>query len=626
MAAIGGAQATGEKDKQRKPTLELNPYIPGPDGSIKFQPGFYYAYEGRIVALLGVEGDQCTIIDPVSHEEIDTKIDRLSIPERSKKLKATFTISSKVSEDEWARAGKIQNAIKDLQSDAPEKTLEAHAKALSMSVDTFREWQRKYLINPRRSSLLRGARGPKFGSKRLKKAIELIVDSVLKTAKSSKEAISYQKIADDIRRKCEKGGHKVPSKKAIVARIEAAGIDLGVRRRLGPKIGREREEPKTGTYDPGRPLAEIQVDHTRVDIFVVDDESRVCIGRPWLTLVICSKSRVVMGYYLSFEAPSMVSVAMALLCACAPKYELLKTLKLEDLEWPIWGKPKSVLTDNAVEFKCEAFTQGCKENDIEVKYRPLGRKNWGGRVEALIGKVMHQVHMLPGTTFSNPKAKKDYDSEGHATLSLTELERWLVASIVEHNNTPHGANDWTPMHEWKHGLSDDKGVYHAPGLIPGGEAFYLSYLPRATRDVTPSGVKFKKNWYKAPVVYRASKAKKLRFAYDPRKPRAIYVTFNGDHYKIATKTPGVLLPHSYSKEIRAAKRALGLSPESVAMRNAANDRKAAILDHAKKTTRKANRAYVDPPTQAPPPPPNTSVRADPIKPFIPSRIFGGRLQ
>ena len=43
---------------------------------------------------------------------------------------------------------------------------------------------------------------------------------------------------------------------------------------------------------------------------------------------------------------------------------------------------------------------------------------------------MGAVHILPGTTFSNTKAREGYASEERAVLSLRELERWLAAEIT----------------------------------------------------------------------------------------------------------------------------------------------------------------------------------------------------
>jgi putative transposase len=57
------------------------------------------------------------------------------------------------------------------------------------------------------------------------------------------------------------------------------------------------------------PLDLMQIDHTLVDVIIVDEEDRLPIGRPWLTLAIDIASRAVAGFTVSLDPPSTVSVA-----------------------------------------------------------------------------------------------------------------------------------------------------------------------------------------------------------------------------------------------------------------------------------------------------------------------------
>lgn len=47
------------------------------------------------------------------------------------------------------------------------------------------------------------------------------------------------------------------------------------------------------------PLQVVQIDHTKVDLELVGDISRACIGRPWLTLVLDVHTRMIIGLQLS---------------------------------------------------------------------------------------------------------------------------------------------------------------------------------------------------------------------------------------------------------------------------------------------------------------------------------------
>ena len=58
----------------------------------------------------------------------------------------------------------------------------------------------------------------------------------------------------------------------------------------------------------------------------------------------------------------------------------------------------------------EALKRGCEQYGIEVDYRPVRTPHYGGHIERLIGTMMGKVHLLPGTTFSDVRAKGDLES------------------------------------------------------------------------------------------------------------------------------------------------------------------------------------------------------------------------
>lgn len=61
-----------------------------------------------------------------------------------------------------------------------------------------------------------------------------------------------------------------------------------------------------------------QCDHTRVDVLLVDQHGEI-LGRPWLTTVIDSYSRCIIGINLGYDAPSSQVVALALRHVILPK-------------------------------------------------------------------------------------------------------------------------------------------------------------------------------------------------------------------------------------------------------------------------------------------------------------------
>ena len=72
------------------------------------------------------------------------------------------------------------------------------------------------------------------------------------------------------------------------------------------------------------PLELVQIDHTPLDLDLVDEENRESIGRAYLTLGIDVFSRMIMGFYISYEAPSFFNTGQCILNMIMPKDDFLK--------------------------------------------------------------------------------------------------------------------------------------------------------------------------------------------------------------------------------------------------------------------------------------------------------------
>jgi len=107
----------------------------------------------------------------------------------------------------------------------------------------------------------------------------------------------------------------------------------------------------------------VQIDHSRVDLIVVDERDRQPIGRPYLTVDIDDYSRCLLGLVVTLEAPSAVSVGLCLAHVSCDKRPWLEALGVE-AQWPMGGRPKALYLDNAPELKGEALRRGCEQHGI----------------------------------------------------------------------------------------------------------------------------------------------------------------------------------------------------------------------------------------------------------------------
>jgi len=203
-------------------------------------------------------------------------------------------------------------------------------------------------------------------------------------------------------------------------------------KREGKKVAAAKYEPIKGHF-PGAdyPLAVAQIDHTPMDVIVVDEEHRQPIQRPSLTVVIDVYSRMVLGFAIYLEKPSAFTAGLAIAHAVLPKENWLAGVGVQ-AEWPCWGKMRTIHCDNAKEFRGTVIGRACQDHDIAVEHRPPREPRYGGHIERGFGTWLTRARRLKGTTFSNVEQKGDYDSEGRAIMTRAELEKWFtITQLLE---------------------------------------------------------------------------------------------------------------------------------------------------------------------------------------------------
>jgi putative transposase len=358
--------------------------------------------------------------------------------------------------------------------------IEEVTRRLQLSRTVFYDLLRRYKQRPQTSSLLPLKRGREFKATFLDRPREELLNSCIQEFYLRMERPTLAALVREVRLRFSLQGLPAPHYRTIRGRIGELDLKLSLQKREGAKKAREQVgRVSVSSLRPENPMELIQIDHTPVDVIVVDQEHRLPIGRPWLTLAIDVATRMVAGFHISLWAPSTVSLCLALSHAVLPKDSWLADRELQNLEWPAGGLPRSIHVDNAREFHSDVLVRGCQEYGIQLDHRPVGRPHFGGHIERLIGTMMGAVHLLPGTTFSNVDEKGAYESEKRALLTLPELERWLALQIAGvYHLSVHSALGKTPMASWQAGIGKTK----APLRYPVDETdFFLNFLPAVPR-------------------------------------------------------------------------------------------------------------------------------------------------
>lgn len=342
---------------------------------------------------------------------------------------------------------------------------------------------------------LRGRRGS-----RLHPLIEEWISDLIEEFYFNAAEAQLSSAAQDIHKELEEriaqkpllAGSRTPSKATILRRI----ANLGGERRL------EHEEGKRAAHlaykqvmlgpDLLYPMARWEIDHTKIDVNVVDNDGNFVIGRVWLTCIVDHKTRMIAGYILDSQAPDAASVLAALRFAISPKARAqLEALGVRT-GWPVAGPPRELATDRGKDFLSWSVMRALQAMQIDLVAMPPRTPQSKGRIERFFGTFNSLLfHQLAGTTKSNPAAKGDRKPEQEARVTFAELNSLIARTICDvYHNKWHSALRCTPLQMWQR-LTDK---FPVPELKSGPEvreATMMSYVGIATR----SGIKIEGTRY-----------------------------------------------------------------------------------------------------------------------------------
>ncbi|MBT1070691.1 Mu transposase C-terminal domain-containing protein [Pelotalea chapellei] len=244
----------------------------------------------------------------------------------------------------------------------------------------------------------------------------------------------------------------VPQKKFVRNLIAAVDAYEIARARYGKRAAdiRFREANLSGEIIM-EPLERGEIDHTTLDLIVVDAETFLPLGRPVITVIIDRCTRDILGFHIGYDPASYVSVQKCLSHAIKPKDYVKK--KYPDIvnDWPCWGLINLIVVDNAKEFHSRDFEAAMLNLLIEVRYCPVRQPWWKGSVERFL-RTMNEglIHKMPGTTFSDILEKGDYSSLKHAAVTQERLDELIHIWLCDvYHQTVHRSTLRTPAALWR---------------------------------------------------------------------------------------------------------------------------------------------------------------------------------
>jgi len=369
----------------------------------------------------------------------------------------------------------------------------------------------------------RGNRKPRLGEK----AVELLTTFIDKEYENHKQK-NKREVYGEFENYCKSQGlTSVPSYKTFVAAVNRRPRYEQVKKRKGTRAAYPREPmywelsydlPRHGD----RPFEVVHIDHTLLDVELVDSQTMHHFGKPWATFLTDAFSRRLLAVYLTFDEPSYRS-CMMVLRECVHRYHRFPELVVVD-----WGP----------EFESTYFETLLARYECSKASRPKAKPRFGAVIERLFNTANTTfIHNLAGNTQIMKHVRqvaKSVNPRGHAVWTLGALYVALRCWAYEvYDTIEHGTLKQLPKEVFETGLL--RSGARAKQWIEYDDDFLQLTLPstrKGTAKLVPGkGVKVNNIFYWARgdvfLDHPELEKKQIPVRYDPYDAGHIYVSIPG---------------------------------------------------------------------------------------------------
>ena len=328
---------------------------------------------------------------------------------------------------------------------------------------------------------------------------------------------------------CREEGFIPPSFKTFLRALHKRAGYIQTLKREGRRTAYQGKHPyiaELSIAEATRPLERAHCDHTPLDIVLVDSQTGLTLGKPWLTCLIDDYSRRILGSYITFEAPSAASCLMVL------RDSIRRFQRL----------PDELVIDNGKEFHSIAFETFLAAFGVHHMYRPPAEPRFGNRIERYFGTNNTQfLFNLKGNSQAAKKPRqltKATDPRNNSVWTLRKLTEVLNKYMYEQYDTfVNASTGFSPRELYQGriritGGRDQQLIPYTPVI----DILTLPPTPKGTLRVQRSGVKFEGRYYWNSG-FSASEVhgKDVPVVYDPMDAGVVYAYFKGQWHKCACR-------------------------------------------------------------------------------------------
>jgi putative transposase len=249
----------------------------------------------------------------------------------------------------------------------------------TLSVSSVYRWRERYVAAGNDVRALIPATRQRGGKGRSRlDGVDDLVTAVINDQYFKRERVTIDDLHHEVARRVDEMNAdrpeaerlSLPSRATIARRVAALDAQATFTAKHGRHAARRHFTQWGEATEPARPLARVEIDHTRIPVIVIDERDNLPLGRPVLTYCLDVATRYPLGYYLGFEPFSYYAVMECLHHAIRPKENSRERCGCEQ-EWLAYGVPAVLVTDNGWELIGRDLRDACLTLGITLQQTPV---------------------------------------------------------------------------------------------------------------------------------------------------------------------------------------------------------------------------------------------------------------
>ncbi|MCU6455434.1 hypothetical protein LPN01_15235 [Sphingomonas sp. A2-49] len=314
------------------------------------------------------------------------------------------------------------------------------------SFKSLRRWAAEAGPKPKMEKLISAHRHKGNYNDRIRVEVREIIDELVKSRWMARPPITIETLRDLVNGRIGELNTGLPpgatafrlaGLTAIQSSIDAMPRNDVMRARHGDMAAFLKFGSAEAQADPTAPLDRVELDSTPADLFVICSRTGLPLGRPTIVICVDRCTRMVLGWFVTFEKPSVLALMQCLRNSILTKDYIAEMN--EEHGWNIrhecvtFGIPASLVIDRALENVADHVMKLAQRVGINQIHLMGGRKPWlKGCVESTIGTMSERLlHPSKGTTFHNTLVRLGYDPEKDAVCTVDDLDWGLHKYFID---------------------------------------------------------------------------------------------------------------------------------------------------------------------------------------------------